>query len=136
MISLCDSDFTDYEPDSRSESIQSGVAMEILKPFITLILSVLILLGCGQQNLKDEGLESKSIDDAGSTSTGTTFSVSSTSPSDEARGVSRNPTITITFSDNVHFDQSGSYMTAWTRDYNTSVPCSGSTYNNYSIHLS
>ena len=27
-------------------------------------------------------------------------------------------------------------MTSWNRNYNTSASCSGSTYNNYSIHLS
>ncbi len=117
--------------------------MEILKPFIILTLSVLILLGCGQQTLKDEGLESKSIDEAGNTSTGntdsdtdTTFSVSSTSPADGATGVSRTATITITFSDNVRFDEGGTYTTGWTRSYSTPGSCSGTTYNNYSIHFS
>ena len=41
--------------------------MEILKPFIILMLSVLILLGCGQQTLKDEGLETKDISEAATT---------------------------------------------------------------------
>ncbi len=117
--------------------------MEILKPFIILTLSVLILLGCGQQTLKDEGLESKSIDEAGNTSTGntdtdtdTTFSVSSTSPADGATGVSRTATITITFSDNVRFDEGGIFITGWTRSFSTPGSCSGTTYNNYSIHFS
>ena len=110
--------------------------MEILKPFIILMLSVLILLGCGQQTLKDEGLESKSIDSAGKNSSGNTFSVSSTSPADGATGVSRTATITITFSDNVRFDEGGTYMTGWTRSYSTPGSCSGTTYNNYSIHFS
>ena len=110
--------------------------MFVLRNLIILTLAGMIFVGCGQQTLKDEGLDSKSIDEAGTSSSGTTFSVSSNSPADEATGVSRNPTINITFSDNVHFDQSGSNMTGWTRSYNTSAPCSGSTYNNYSIHLS
>ena len=97
----------------------------------------MIFLGCGQQTLKDDGLDSKSIDEAGTSSEGNTgFSVSSTSPSNNASGVSRTPTITITFSDSVYFDQSGSSMTSWNRNYNTSASCSGFTYNNYSIHLS
>ena len=99
-------------------------------------IGVMIFLGCGQQTLKDDGLDSKSIDEAGSSSGNTGFSVSSTSPSNNASGVSRTPSITITFSENVYFDQSGSSMTSWTRSYNTSASCSGSTYNNYSIHLS
>ena len=70
----------------------------------------MIFLGCGQQTLKDDGLDSKSIDEAGSSSGNTGFSVSSTSPSNNASGVSRTPSITITFSDNVYFDQSGSSM--------------------------
>ena len=99
-------------------------------------IGVMIFLGCGQQTLKDDGLDSKSIDEAGSSSGNTGFSVSSTSPTNNASGVSRTPTITITFSDSVYFDQSGSSMTSRNRDYNTSASCSGFTYNNYSIHLS
>ena len=117
--------------------------MEILKPFITLMLSVLILLGCGQQTLKDDGLESKSIDEAGNTSTGTTdtdtdttFSVSSTSPADGATGVSRTATITITFSDDVRLQKGSGYISNWTRDYSTTASCSGSTFSDYSIHFS
>ena len=45
--------------------------MEILKPFIILMLSVLILLGCGQQTLKDEDLETKEISDAATTTSST-----------------------------------------------------------------
>ena len=56
-------------------------------------------------------------------------------PSNNAAGVSRTPSITITFRDNVYFDQSGSSMTSWTRSYNTSAPCSGFTYNLSLIHI-
>ena len=107
-----------------------------LRILLITAISVMIFMGCGQQTLKDNGLESKSIDEAGSSSGNTDFSVSSTSPSNNASGVSRTPTITITFSDNVYFDQSGSSTTSWTRDYDTTASCSGSTFNNYSIHLS
>ena len=100
-------------------------------------IGVMIFMGCGQQTLKDDDLDSKSIDEAGTSSEENTgFSVSSTSPSNNASGVSRTPSITITFSDNVYFDQSGSSMTNWTRSYSTTGSCSGSSYNNYSIHLS
>ena len=55
---------------------------------------------------------------------------------DGATGVSRTATITITFSDNVRFDEGGAFMTYWTRNYSTTDSCSGTTYNNYSIHFS
>ena len=80
--------------------------MEILKPFIILMLSVLILLGCGQQTLKDEGLETKEISDA-ATTTSTTESdveaptVSSVSPENGASNVSTTTSITITFNESI-----------------------------------
>ena len=89
--------------------------MEILKPFIILMLSVLILLGCGQQTLKDEGLETKEISDA-ATTTSTTESdveaptVSSVSPENGASNVSTTTSITITFNESIY--TSGTIMTS------------------------
>ena len=80
--------------------------MEILKPFIILTLSVLILLGCGQQTLKDQGLETKEISDA-ATTTSTTENdveaptVSSVSPENGASNVSTTTSITITFNESI-----------------------------------
>ncbi len=88
--------------------------MEILKPFIILTLSVLILLGCGQQTLKDQGLETKEISDA-ATTTSTTESdveaptVSSVSPENGASNVSTTTSITITFNESIY--TSGTIMT-------------------------
>ena len=94
--------------------------MEILKPFIILTLSVLILLGCGQQTLKDQGLETKDISDA-ATTTSTTESdddtesedgaptVSSVTPANGTTNVSTSTTITITFNESI--EDTGSIMT-------------------------
>jgi hypothetical protein len=91
--------------------------MEILKPFIILILSVSILLGCGQQTMKDEGLETKDISDA-ATTTSTTESadgpptISSVTPDNGSINVSVSTTITITFNESIN--DTGSIMTGGT----------------------
>ena len=74
--------------------------MEILKPFIILILSVLILVGCGQQTMKDEGLETKSINEAASSTP--TFSIESLdiSPSNPS-ATADNITFTLIFNEGV-----------------------------------
>jgi hypothetical protein len=74
--------------------------MEFLKIGIVLLTS-LVLLGCGSQTLNDEGMDSKTIDEAASTSgaSDSSFTVSSTIPANGATNVSTNVQISLTFSD-------------------------------------
>lgn len=99
--------------------------MAVLKTS-ALLLSSLLLFGCGSQTLEDEGLESKTIEEAASTSTGSTgsggtssteFTVVSTTPADGATNVSTNTQISLTFSDDL-----GSYGAG------TSTTCSNQVF--------
>ena len=80
--------------------------------FITLLL---IIYGCGQQTIQDEGLETKDISDA-ATTTSTTDSadgpptVSSVTPANSSNSVSTSTTITITFNESIN--DTGSIMTS------------------------
>jgi hypothetical protein len=73
--------------------------MEFLKIGIVLLTS-LVLLGCGSQTLNDEGMDSKTIDEAASTSgaSDSSFTVLSTFPANGAT-VSTSPQISLNFSD-------------------------------------
>ena len=72
--------------------------MQVLRNFIVFTLITSFLIGCGSQTLKDEGLESKSIEEAGSSSSNTSseFKVESVDPADGATNVSTQ-TISFTF---------------------------------------
>jgi len=94
-------------------------------------LALLLIGSCGQQKLDSNGLDSKSIEDAGTT-TSTTFTVSSTSPDNGSTGVSRTgATITITFSDSVSTGYS-----AWDSSSSAEASCSGSVFNWKVVHVS
>ncbi len=93
--------------------------MAVLKTS-ALLLSSLLFLGCGSQTLEDEGLESKTIEEAASTSTGSTgsggtssteFTVVSTTPADGATNVSTNTQISLTFSDDLGLYGAGTSTT-------------------------
>jgi hypothetical protein len=118
-----------------------------ISTLITIYFTVLISffsISCGQINLKDDGLESKSIEEASGTSSGgssddnstedssddnSTFTVSSVFPADGATGVNKTgATITITFSDDVSLKNTDdSSTTAWTTTINSEYSCSSST---------
>ena len=112
-----------------------------ISSLITIHLTVLIsffIISCGQTTLKDDGLDSKSIEEASGTSSGgssddnsvsTSFTVSSVSPADGATGVNKTgATITITFGDDVSLKNTDdSSTTAWTTSINSEYSCSSST---------
>jgi len=121
-----------------------------LSTLITISFNVLIaflIISCGQTTLKDEGLDSKTIEEAAGTSSGdssddnssesSSFTVSSVSPADGATGVSRSgATITITFGDDVRLkNTSGSWTTSWTTSMTSEDSCSNS-YGSKLVHIS
>ena len=87
--------------------------MEILnwKELIVIPL-LLIFYGCGQQTMKDEGLETKDISAAATTTTVSAEgppTVSSVNPADSSNSVSVTTSITITFNESIY--DTGSIMT-------------------------
>ena len=128
--------------------------------FFTVLISFFII-SCGQTTLKDDGLDSKSIEEASGTSSGgssddnstgdsgddnstedssddnSTFTVSSVSPADGATGVNKTgTTITITFSDDVSLKNTdGSWSTSWTTTVTSEGSCSSS-YGSKLVHIS
>ena len=121
-----------------------------LSTLITISFNVLIaflIISCGQTTLKDEGLDSKTIEEAAGTSSGdssddnssesSSFTVSSVSPADGATDVSRSgATITITFGDDVRLkNTSGSWTTSWTTSMTSEDSCSNS-YGSKLVHIS
>ena len=121
-----------------------------LSTLITISFTVLIaflIISCGQTTLKDEGLDSKTIEEAAGTSSGdssddnssesSSFTVSSVSPADGATGVSRSgATITITFGDDVSLKNTdGSSSISWTTSVTSEGSCSGS-YGSKLVHIS
>ena len=130
-----------------------------LSTLITISFTVLIgffFISCGQTTLKDEGLDSKSIEEVSGTSSGdssdnessgdssddnssesSSFTVSSVSPADGATGVSRSgATITITFGDDVSLKNTdGSSSISWTTSVTSEGSCSGS-YGSKLVHIS
>jgi hypothetical protein len=121
-----------------------------LSTLITISFNVLIaflIISCGQTTLKDEGLDSKTIEEAAGTSSGdssddnssesSSFTVSSVSPADGATGVSRSgATITITFGDDVSLKNTdGSSSISWTTSVTSEGSCSGS-YGSKLVHIS
>ena len=126
-----------------------------ISSLITIYFTVLIsffIISCGQTTLKDDGLDSKSIEEASGTSTGgssddnstgdsgddnSSFTVSSFSPADGATGVNKTgATITITFSDDVSLKNTDdSSTTSWTTTVTSEDSCSGS-YGWKLVHIS
>ena len=135
-----------------------------ISSLITIYFTVLIsffIISCGQTTLKDDGLDSKSIEEASGTSTGgssddnstgdsgddnstgdsgddnSSFTVSSVSPADGATGVNKTgTTITITFSDDVSLKNTDdSSTTSWTTTVTSEDSCSGS-YGWKLVHIS
>ena len=121
-----------------------------LSTLITISFNFLIaflIISCGQTTLKDEGLDSKTIEEAAGTSSGdssddnssesSSFTVSSVSPADGATDVSRSgATITITFGDDVRLkNTSGSWTTSWTTSMTSEDSCSNS-YGSKLVHIS
>jgi hypothetical protein len=97
-------------------------------------------VSCGQATLKDDGLDSKSIEEAASTTSGgssnSSFTVSSVSPEDGASEVNKTgATITITFCDDVSLKHTNdSSTTAWTTSSTSEGSCSGS-YGSKLVHI-
>ena len=87
--------------------------------------SLLLLIGsCGQQKLDSSGLDSKSIEDAGSTTT--VLAVSSTTPDNGSTSVSLTVSIVVNFNKSIYFiNSSNTYLTSWTGS-SGSVNCSSS----------
>ena len=123
-----------------------------INSFLTIsffILFVMFLHSCGQLNTKDEGLDSKSIEEASGTSSGdssndssrdssndnssgsSSFTVSSVSPADNLTNVSVTTSITITFSENVSTGYS-----SWTTTSTSLASCSGGSFNWKVVHVS
>ena len=100
------------------------MAMAVLRLCI-LGLALLLIGSCGQQKLDSSGLESKSIEDAGSTTT--TLAVSSTTPDNGSTSVSRSASIVVNFNNAIYFiNSSNAYLTSWTVSSTSSVACNSS----------
>jgi hypothetical protein len=100
------------------------MAMAVLR-FCTLGLVLLLIGSCGQQKLDSKGLESKSIEDAGSTTT--TLAVSSTTPNNGSTSVSRTASIVVNFNKSIYFiNSSNAYLNSWGRTGTSSVACNSS----------
>ncbi|HIG76878.1 MAG TPA: hypothetical protein EYQ48_02820 [Candidatus Lambdaproteobacteria bacterium] len=108
-----------------------------MSQFISITLVIILgmfLNTCGQMTSNDEGMASKSIEEAsGATddTTTTTFTVSSVSPTDGQTSVSRTPDIIITFSDDIYTGYS-----AWTSTATVTGSCSSSSFNWKVVHVS
>ena len=100
------------------------------KIYLSLWISI-FNISCGQATLKDDGLDSKSIEEAASTTSGgssnSSFTVSSVSPEDGASEVNKTgATITIPFGDDVNLkNNDGSSTTAWKTSSTSEGSCSG-----------
>ena len=99
------------------------MAMAVLRLCI-LGLALLLIGSCGQQKLDSSGLDSKSIEDAGSTTTA--LAVSSTTPDNGSTSVSRTASIVVNFNKSIYFiNSSNAYLTSWTGSAST-VACNSS----------
>ena len=100
------------------------MAMAVLRLCI-LGLALLLIGSCGQQKLDSKGLESKSIEDAGSTTT--TLAVSSTTPDNGSTSVSRTASIVVNFNKSIYFiNSSNAWLTSWTVGSDSFVTCNSS----------
>ena len=87
---------------------------------------LLIFYGCGQQTMKDEGLETKSISEAGTSSTGNSgedFIFVSSVPANGDSSVPVYSNITLNFNENVRWMELGTGV--WTTSYTSSGTGSG-----------
>ena len=88
-------------------------------------LALLLIGSCGQQKLDSSGLDSKSIEDAGSTTTA--LAVSSTTPDNGSTSVSRTASIVVNFNKAIYFiNSSNAYLNSWGRTGTSSVACNSS----------
>jgi hypothetical protein len=100
------------------------MAMAVLR-FCVLGLALLLIGSCGQQKLDSSGLDSKSIEDAGSTTTA--LAVSSTTPDNGSTSVSRTASIVVNFNKSIYFINSNNiYLTSWTVGADSFVACNSS----------
>ena len=100
------------------------MAMAVLRLCI-LGLALLLIGSCGQQKLDSSGLDSKSIEDAGSTTT--TLAVSSTTPDNGSTSVSRTASIVVNFNKSIYFiNSSNAYLNNWGVASTSSVACDSS----------
>ena len=88
-------------------------------------LALLLIGSCGQQKLDSKGLDSKSIEDAGSTTTA--LAVSSTTPDNGSTSVSRTASIVVNFNKSIYFiNSSNAWLTSWTVGSDSFVTCNSS----------
>jgi hypothetical protein len=100
------------------------MAMAVLRLCI-LGLALLLIGSCGQQKLDSSGLDSKSIEDAGSTTTA--LAVSSTTPDNGSTSVSRTASIVVNFNKSIYFiNSSNAWLTSWTVGSDSFVTCNSS----------
>ena len=87
---------------------------------------ILLFYGCGQQTMKDEGLETKSISEAGTSSNGNSsedFIFVSSVPANGDSSVAVDSNITLNFNENVRWKELSTGT--WTTLYTSSGPGSG-----------
>ena len=100
------------------------MAMAVLRLCI-LGLALLLIGSCGQQKLDSSGLDSKSIEDAGSTTI--VLAVSSTTPDNGSTSVSRTASIVVNFNKSIYFiNSSNGWLTKWGTSSPSSVTCNSS----------
>ena len=88
-------------------------------------LALLLIGSCGQQKLDSSGLDSKSIEDAGSTTT--VLAVSATTPNNGSTSVSRTASIVVNFNKSIYFiNSSNTSLQGWSTDNISSRDCNSS----------
>jgi len=116
--------------------------MEILNwNKLIVILLLLIFYGCGQQTMKDEGLETKSISEAGTSSTGNSgedFIFVSSVPANGDSSVAVDSNITLNFNENVKWKElgTGDSTLSFTTTNNGSGTCNTTPLNEQLVQIS
>ena len=116
--------------------------MEILNWNKLIVIPLLLIFyGCGQQTMKDEGLETKSISEAGTSSTGNSgedFIFVSSVPANGDSSVAVDSNITLNFNENVRWKElgTGTWTTSYTSSGSGSGYCSTTPLNEQLVQIS
>ena len=116
--------------------------MEILNWNKLIVIPLLLIFyGCGQQTMKDEGLETKSISEAGTSSNGNSsedFIFVSSVPANGDSSVAVDSNITLNFNKNVRWKElgTGTWTTSYTSSDSGSGNCSTTPLNEQLVQVS
>ena len=116
--------------------------MEILNWNKLIVIPLLLIFyGCGQQTMKNKGLETKSISEAGTSSTGNSgedFIFVSSVPANGDSSVAVDSNITLNFNESVKWKELGTgfYTTSYTTSGTGSGNCSTTPLNEQLVQIS